>query len=81
MALAHAYIDVSKDSFVGTNQPRTYFLLGATNCGATKRRDSSGFQIVEHTSAEKAFDDEERIKTAYYEETSECATAWNSHGC
>lgn len=33
--------------------------------------DTSGFQFVKHISAEKDFTDEERIKTAYYEEVEE----------
>jgi len=33
--------------------------------------DTTGFQFVKHVSAEKAFDDEERIKTVYYREVEE----------
>ena len=33
--------------------------------------DRNGFQLVGHESAEKTFDDEQRVKTQVYEETSE----------
>lgn len=45
------------------------------SCEETFTLDKNGFQLVQHESAEKSFDDEARVKSSVYQETAELLKA------